>query len=61
MRMMFLPVRKCGRPGCRAAYVGADAVCAECARRYAAGLVASKRDVAEHKRGTVRKRLGLPA
>lgn len=61
MRMMFLPVRKCGRPGCGAAYVGVDAICAECARRYAAGLTASKRDVVEHKRLSLRKRLGLPA
>lgn len=61
MRVMFLPVRRCQISACRAAFIGADDRCATCQREIASGQRASKRDIREHKRGAVRKRLGLPA
>lgn len=59
--LVFFPVRRCEVRACRAAYVGIDARCAPCDRKQGNPAHATKRDVVEHKRASVRKRLGLPA
>lgn len=71
MRMMFLPVVHCqdayGRGRCNAALVPPVTVCTRCAAlrvergEISTGKRASRRDVVEHKRQSLRKRLGLLA
>jgi hypothetical protein len=56
MRVMFLPVLRCRAKWCNASFVGTGDHCLRCT-----GKRASRRDVIEHKRLSLRKRLGLPA
>jgi hypothetical protein len=69
-RSMFLPVMRCANPRCASMFVGVGTHCATCAARVAnqsrkmkaiANGAASKRDMREHKRLSLRKRLGLLA
>lgn len=59
--LVFFPTRRCEVRSCRAAYVGIDARCAACNRKQGNPAHATKRDIAAHKRASVRKRLGLLA
>jgi hypothetical protein len=65
--MILLPVRRCPVRRCNAAYVGLGDHCQSCAEKIAVqrdianGKRASKRDIVEHKRLSLRKRLGLLA
>jgi hypothetical protein len=70
MRMMFLPVMRCQAKSCSSMFVGIGPHCATCAARVAnqsrkmkaiANGAASLRDIREHKRLSLRKRLGLLA
>lgn len=69
-RAMFLPVMRCAKRHCQAAYVASPdlrQLCPKCEAvraklvDVALGKRASKRDMTEHKRLSLRKRLGLPA
>ena len=64
---VFFPVRRCPIRNCNAAFVGLEPHCKRCAakiqvqRDIASGKRASKRDITEHKRMSLRRRLGLLA
>jgi hypothetical protein len=67
MRSLFLPVQRCADTRCGGAFIGAGPICQACARRddkislVKTGGAASRADVREHKRLSLRKRLGLMA
>jgi hypothetical protein len=67
MMFVVLPVRRCPVRNCASAFVGIEEHCEKCRdkirvqREIAAGVRASRRDMTEHKRLSLRKRLGLLA
>lgn len=66
-RSMFLPAMRCTDPRCGGMFIGVGPICRPCAARndkislVKSGVAASRADVREHKRMSLRKRLGLMA
>lgn len=65
MRAIFLPVMRCQDTRCGGAFIGMGPICQPCAARndkislVKSGVAASRADVREHKRLSLRRRLGL--
>lgn len=65
--LVYFPARRCPVRNCGAVHVSLDAHCKRCAakiqvqRDIYTGKRATRRDVVEHKRMSLRKRLGLLA